>query len=70
MDLYTVQSVETGEPLASDMDACNIDDLLDWFCYTKPLGADIKVVARPTVKGEPVFCVHAVGNKPDLHSDS
>ena len=66
MELYSVLPDETEETLASDVETGEIDELMDWFSYTKPLSRDLKIVARPADHGDPLFMVHAAGNKATL----
>jgi len=66
MDLYSVLPDETEESLASDVESGEIDELIDWFSYTKPLSRDLKIVARPPGHGDPIFTVHAAGNRASL----
>jgi hypothetical protein len=63
MDVLSVHPDNTEEVLASDLDTRWIDELHDWFCYTKPINQDLKVVARTNSEGDVLFCVHAAGNQ-------
>jgi hypothetical protein len=63
--LMDVFLVEVGRPesiLVSGIDDGWADDLRDWFCYTKPIGGDLKVIARPRIERHPGFCVHIAGS--------
>jgi hypothetical protein len=63
MDVFKVRPDNTEELLASGLSSHEIYELREWFSYTKPLGSDMKVVARQTSKGTPAFSVHAAGNE-------
>jgi hypothetical protein len=67
MDVFTVQPDDTEQVLASGLDSEEVDELREWFCYTKPIGDDMKLVARPASEKEFIFCVHAAGNAPEAH---
>ena len=62
MEFFSAQPDRIDQVLASDLDSLQAGDLRDWFCYTKPLGGDVKLIARPLTKTDPAFCVHTAGN--------
>jgi hypothetical protein len=64
MELVTLSTEKGEEVLAADMTTEEFDDLREWFCYTKPLGRSMNVVARPTPEEESVFHVRATGTVP------
>jgi hypothetical protein len=63
MDVFTVEADNTERMLASNLDTRGTVELRDWFSYTKPMGQDVKVVARPSAKAEALFSIHAAGNR-------
>ena len=47
----------------SGLNPDEIHGLWEWFCYTKPIGPTIRVVA-PASSSHAGFCVVAAGNEP------
>ena len=61
MDLLSVQTDRREQMLASGLDSWQAEELREWFCYTKTMGEDMKVVARTSPEGDRIFCVHTAG---------
>jgi hypothetical protein len=57
------QTEHGNDAVLSGLDAAEIDELREWFCYTKPLGPDIRIAATPASGGSG-FCVVAAGMDP------
>ena len=60
MDVVAIQG-NHERLLATGVDAAQMDDLREWFCYIKPLGEDMIVVAHSESNEDPVFRVHVSG---------
>ena len=65
MDVFLIEAGHPERILVSAIDRARADDLLNWFCYTKPMGGDLKIIARPRSRSHPVFCVHTAGTDID-----
>lgn len=50
--------------IASGLDAEEIEELRDWYCYTKPIGPSIKIAATPAHEGSPGLFVLSAGTEP------
>jgi hypothetical protein len=50
------------DKLSPQLDGVEIDQLMDWFCYTKPIGPSIRIVATFASGARP-FSVVAAGNQ-------
>jgi hypothetical protein len=61
----TVQLDDRNELLlsVSGLNPDEMDELREWFSYTKPIGPTIRVVAHAS-SGHAGFCVVATGNEP------
>jgi len=55
MNASSFPSETFEEVTAHGLDTSEIDDLREWFCYTKPLGRSVKIVAMPAQEGSPIF---------------
>lgn len=62
--LTSVVHSDHGEELTVGIGPEEVDELREWFCYTKPLGPSVRVVATSTSGGYGGFRVVAAGNKP------
>ena len=51
------------ELIAHGLDPEEIDQLRDWFCFTKPIGRSLKIVATPACHGSPLY-VRCAGTEP------
>jgi len=60
----SVQTDHGNELLASRLEPAELDVLREWFCYTKPIGPSIKIIATPASDEPSGFCVVATGNQP------
>jgi hypothetical protein len=49
--------------LLTGLEPAEIDDLREWYSYTKPIGPSIKIIAT-AISCEQGFCVVAAGNEP------
>lgn len=65
MDVFLIEAGHPEPVLVSRIDHGHAGDVRDWFCYTKPIGADLKVIARPRVDTHPGFCIHTAGSDSD-----
>jgi len=65
MDVFRVRSDGAEDLLASGLSSEETDELREWFCYTKPMGHSMKIVARPTPGGDSVFSLVTAGYEPD-----
>jgi hypothetical protein len=63
-NLFIVQPDRTERLLASGLNPVKLQELQDWFCYTKPVGTSMKIVARRALKTTPIFRVVAAGTEP------
>jgi hypothetical protein len=70
MDFATAQEDGTRELLVCDLSPAEIDQFREWFCYTKPFGRSMKVVALPKSRGGSIFCVRATGTDPGPSENS
>ena len=64
VEIVTVSVEEGEEVLASDVSSAELDELREWFCYTKPIGRGMNIIARSTSGGESGFHVRATGTDP------
>jgi hypothetical protein len=62
MDLFLIEADHPEKILVSGLKQGQADDLRDWFCYTKPIGSDVKIVARPRARTRPGFSVRIAGS--------
>ena len=46
IDVFAVRDDGGSELLASGLDPGELDDLQDWWRYTKPFGSGVKIVVR------------------------
>jgi hypothetical protein len=65
MDIFRVQQDGSEDLVASGLHPAEVDGLLEWFCYTKPIGRDVRIVVRPTSEGDSEFSVLAAGTEPE-----
>jgi hypothetical protein len=63
MDVFSVHPDKSEEVLASGLDTQWVEELHDWFCYTKPISHDLKIVARANSEGDILFSIRAAGNQ-------
>jgi len=61
MNASSFPSETFEEVTAHGLDTSEIDDLREWFCYTKPLGRSVKIVAMPAQEGSPYLSVLSAG---------
>jgi len=59
MEIYRVHADGKEELLASELDRAEVDQLREWFSYTKPLGLTDKIMARQSC--EVLFCISSAG---------
>jgi hypothetical protein len=64
-DVFLIETGHLERVLVSSADHAYAGDLRDWFCYTKPIGGDLTIIARPRNKAYPGFCVHTAGSDSD-----
>ena len=62
MDAFKVRSDGREELLASGLNSPDLEDLRDWFCYTKPLDGSMRIVVRDEAEAAVRFSVVAVGH--------
>ena len=58
MDAFKVRSDGREELLASGLNCADLEELRDWFRYTKPLDDSLRIVVRDELGG--VACFSAV----------
>jgi len=46
MNAFKVRLDGREELLASGLDSADLEELRDWFCYTKPLDGSMRIVVR------------------------
>lgn len=46
MDIYKIRSDGERELLCSGLNSAEVQEFLEWFSYTKPLGPSVKIVVR------------------------
>jgi hypothetical protein len=46
MDLFETRSDGSEQVLAKGLTPSEVDDLLNWWRYTKPIGPSVKIVVR------------------------
>ena len=61
--IVAVQTDHRKELIFSGLEAAELDELREWFCYTKPMGPSIKIVATPASTERAGFCVVATGTE-------
>jgi hypothetical protein len=64
MSGLAIQPDSSDEVIAAGLDPEEIDQLREWFCYTKTIGRSIKIVATPARAGSPSLYVLAAGTEP------
>jgi hypothetical protein len=64
MDVFAVQDDGSEQLLAAGLDAKEVWELEEWWCYTKPFGSGIKVMVRPDCRTIPAF--RTAGTEPGL----
>ncbi len=47
MDVLRIEPDGSEDLVASGLRPGEVEELMDWFRYTKPLGRSVKMVARP-----------------------
>jgi hypothetical protein len=62
MDVFRVEPDNTEQIVASDISQLEMHELLDWFRNVKPIGRDLKLVARPACEQTAVLSVSAAGS--------
>jgi len=62
--IVSVHTDHGEELVAYGLEPAELVELREWFCYTKPIGKSVKVVATPASRQQPGFCVVAAGNQP------
>ena len=50
MDVYAIHAGGSEEMLAAGLSQSEVNDIKEWFSYTKPLGADVKILVRKASK--------------------
>jgi len=58
-----IRRAHDGTSVFSGLEPSEIDQLMEWYCYTKPIGPSIRVVAT-SASPRSGFCVVAAGNQP------
>ena len=61
--MSTVEQNQELELLASGLDPAELAEVREWFCYTKPMGPSLRIVATPASGGFDGFGVVAAGNQ-------
>ncbi len=46
MDVYAIHAGGGEELLVAGLSRAEVNDIKEWFWYTKPLGADVKILVR------------------------
>jgi len=67
MDVFAVEPDNTERIVASGISQLEMHELLDWFRSVKPLGPDVKLVARPGWERTAVLSVSAAGSDASIH---
>jgi len=49
--------------VASELGLAELDEVREWFCYTKPIGPSIKISATAAFGEQSGFCVIATGTE-------
>jgi hypothetical protein len=62
MDVFRVEPDDTEQIVASGISQLEMHELLDWFRNVKPIGRDLKLVARPACERAAVLSVSAAGS--------
>ena len=64
MDVFTVQDDGSEQLLASGLNVTEVEELQEWWRYTKRLGSDIKIVVRTDF--ETTASLISTGTEPGL----
>jgi hypothetical protein len=67
IDVFAVRD-DGSELLASGLDPKELDDLQDWWRYTKPFGSGVKIVVRADSQTIGVFS--STGTEPGLAAEA
>jgi hypothetical protein len=70
MMIVDAQTDRCLELVCSGLEPDELDELREWFCYTKPMGPGIKIVATPESGEQTGFCVEATGNQPGYQTQA
>jgi hypothetical protein len=62
MDGLTLQN-SADELVACELDPEEIEELREWYCYTKPIGPSVKIVATMAHDASPSLYVLSVGTE-------
>jgi hypothetical protein len=62
MEVFQVQCDGKEHLVASGLSPAEAYDLWEWWCYTKPLGPDVKVVVR--AGGQSRLSMNTTGTEP------
>jgi hypothetical protein len=65
VDIFRVHRDGSEDLLASGLPPAELDGLREWFCYTKPLGCDVRIEIRPSAAGGCAFSLLAAGTEPE-----
>jgi hypothetical protein len=65
VDVFRIQPDGREDLVASELGPGEVEELRDWFRYTKPIGHGLKIVARPISDCDSVLNVFAAGTEPD-----
>lgn len=65
VNIFRVQHDGREDLVASGIQPAEVDGLLEWFCYTKPIGRAMRIEVRPTSAGDSAFSVLAAGTEPE-----
>jgi hypothetical protein len=68
VDVIAVRDDGCEQLLASGLDAKELDDLQDWWRYTKPFGAGVKIVVRADSRTIAGF--NTAGTQPGLAAEA
>ena len=63
MDVFRVEPDDTEQIVASDISQLEMHELLEWFRHVKPIGRDLKLVARPAYERATVLSISAAGSE-------
>jgi len=63
MDVFRIEPDGSEDLVASGLRPLEVEELMDWFRYTKPLGRSVKMVARSIRKHDAPFMVTAAGTE-------
>jgi hypothetical protein len=63
VDVFRVRSDGCEDVLVSGLSSGEIAEIREWFCYTKPMDRNMRIVVRPSSDADSGFSVVTAGHQ-------